>query len=203
MSGQIAALLLAAGRSRRMGAGSLKQLLPYGERTAVRRCVESLREGGVERIVAVVSPRADLRAAFDGLPVRLAVNADPESDMRASVHVGLAALESDTGAVLICLADHPLVRAATIRALAAEHAAHPAAILAPAFRGRRGHPVLFPREALDGIKAGLTLREARDLWPGGVRQVPVADEGVVIDVDTPEEYARAVALAEREDGTHG
>ncbi len=185
-----------------MGA-RLKQLLPYGERTAVRRCVETIREGGIERIVAVVSPREDLRAAFAGLPVRLVVNADPESDMRSSVRVGLETLDEDAEAVLICLADHPLVRAATIRALAAEHAAHPAAILAPAFRGRRGHPVLFPRKALDGIAAGLTLREARDLWPGGVREVPVADEGVSIDVDTPEEYARARAYAEREGGAHG
>jgi len=95
------------------------------------------------------------------------------------------------------------VRAATIRALAAEHAAHPGAVLAPAFRGRRGHPVLFPREALDGVAAGQTLREARDGWPGGVCQVDVDDEGVVTDVDTPEEYERAKAIAEREDGEGG
>lgn len=186
-----------------MGAGRLKQLLPYGDRTAVRRCVESLGAGGVGRIVAVVAPREDLRAAFDGLPVQLVANDDPDSDMRTSVQIGIAALGAAPAAVLICLADHPLVRAATIRALAAARAAHPDAILAPAFRGRRGHPVLFPREALGGIAAGLTLREARDCWPGGVRQVDVDDEGVVIDVDTPEEYERAKGLAEREGGVRG
>jgi len=186
-----------------MGAGRLKQLLPYGDRTAVRRCVETVRESGVERIVAVIAPREDLRAAFAGLPVRLVENPDAESDMRTSVQLGLRALGEETVAVLICLADHPLVRTATIRALAAEHAAHPAAILAPSFHGRRGHPVLFPREALDGIAAGLTLREARDRWPGGMRQVDVEDEGVVIDVDTPEEYERAKTLAERAGGAHG
>jgi len=203
MSEGIAALLLAAGRSRRMGAGRLKQLLPYGDRTAVRRCVETIREGGVERIVAVIAPREELRAAFAGLSARLVENPDPESDMRTSVHLGLGALGLDAGAVLICLADHPLVRAATIRALAAEHAAHPGGILVPAFLGRRGHPVLFPRAALAGIGAGLTLREARDAWPGGVREVGVDDEGVAIDVDTPEEYERARALAEREEAAHG
>lgn len=203
MSGRIAALLLAAGRSRRMGAGRLKQLLPYGDRTAVRRCVESIREGGFDRIVAVLAPREDLRAAFGGLPVRLVTNADPESDMRTSVQLGLGAIGEEVDAVLICLADHPLVRAATIRKLAAEHAARPGAILAPAFCGRRGHPVLFPRAALDGIAAGLTLRAVRDGWPGGVRQVDVADEGVVIDVDTPEEYERAKEIAARENREHG
>ena len=186
-----------------MGAGRLKQLFPYGDRTAVRRCVESLREGGVERIVAVIAPREDLRAAFVGLPARLVPNPDPESDMRASVQLGLGALGDEADAVLICLADHPLVRAATIRALYVAHAARPDAILAPAFHGRRGHPVLFPREALGGIAAGLTLREARDCWHGGVRQVEVDDEGVVTDVDTPEEYERAKALAEREGGANG
>jgi CTP:molybdopterin cytidylyltransferase MocA len=186
-----------------MGAGRLKQLLPYGDRTAVRRCAETLREGGVDRIVAVIAPRGDLRAAFAGLPVHLMENADPESDMRASVQIGLGALGGEDDAILICLADHPLVRAATIRALAAEHCAHPGAIIAPGFRGRRGHPVLFPREALDGIAAGLTLREARDGWHGGVRQVDVDDEGVVIDVDTPEEYERARTFAEREDEARG
>jgi CTP:molybdopterin cytidylyltransferase MocA len=63
--------------------------------------------------------------------------------------------------------------------------------------------VLFPRAALDGIAAGLTLRAVRDGWPGGVRQVDVADEGVVIDVDTPEEYQRAKGIAELEDTRHG
>jgi CTP:molybdopterin cytidylyltransferase MocA len=203
MSEGIAALLLAAGRSRRMGAGRLKQLLPYGDRTAVRRCVDSLREAGVERVVAVVAPREELRAAFAGLSARLVENPDPESDMRTSVHLGLGALGADAGAVLICLADHPLVRPATIRALAAEHAAHPGTILAPAWRGRRGHPVLFPRAALNGVAAGLTLREARDAWPGGVREVGVDDEGVVVDVDTPQDYARARALAEREVAARG
>jgi CTP:molybdopterin cytidylyltransferase MocA len=203
MSGRIAALLLAAGRSRRMGGGRLKQLLPYGDRTAVRLCVESVHEAGVERIVAVIAPREDLRAALEGLPVRLVENANPESDMRTSVLLGLGALDALTDVVLICLADHPLVRAATIRKLAGEHAARPEAILAPAFRGRRGHPVLFPRKALDGVAAGLTLREARDGWCGGVRQLDVDDEGVVIDVDTPEDYERAKALAEREGGSHG
>ena len=203
MSGRIAALLLAAGRSRRMGGGRLKQLLPYGDRTAVRRCVESIRLAGVERIVAVIASREDLRAAFGGLPVQLVSNPDPESDMRASVQLGLGALGGEDGAVLICLADHPLVHATTVRALVAAHAARPDAILAPAFRGRRGHPVLFPREALDGVAAGQTLREARDGWPGGVCQVDVDDEGVVTDVDTPEEYERAKTFAEREDGAHG
>jgi molybdenum cofactor cytidylyltransferase len=203
MSGRIAALLLAAGRSRRMGAGRLKQLLPYGDRTAVRRCVESIREGGVELVAAVVAPREDLRAAFDGLPVRLVENPDPESELRTSVHLGLGALDGDGDAILICLADHPLVCAATIRALVAEHDAHPEAILAPAFRGRRGHPVLFPRAALGGVAAGLTLRQARDAWPAGVRQVEVDDEGVVIDVDTPAEYERARTLAEREGEARG
>jgi molybdenum cofactor cytidylyltransferase len=158
-----------------------------------------IRAGGIGEVVAVIAPRADLRAAFAGLSARLVENPDPESDMRESVRLGLGALDMGAGAVLVCLADHPLVRAATIRALTAEHAAHPRAILAPAFRGRRGHPVLFPRAALAGIGAGLTLREARDAWPGGVRDVDIEDEGVAIDVDTPEQYERARAIAERED----
>jgi CTP:molybdopterin cytidylyltransferase MocA len=60
--------------------------------------------------------------------------------------------------------------------------------------------VLFPRAALRGVAAGLTLREARERWDGGFRQVAVDDEGVVIDVDTPEQYERAKALAGREGG---
>ena len=62
--------------------------------------------------------------------------------------------------------------------------------------------MLFPRKALDGIAAGLTLREARDGWPGGVRQLDVDDEGVAIDVDTPEDYERAKGLMDGEDGAH-
>jgi CTP:molybdopterin cytidylyltransferase MocA len=63
--------------------------------------------------------------------------------------------------------------------------------------------VLFPRAALGGVAAGLTLREARDGWPAGVRQIDVDDEGVAIDVDTPADYERAKAFAEREAGALG
>ena len=92
--------------------------------------------------------------AFEGLRCSSSRTPTPRATCATSVQIGLEALGADPAAVLICLADHPLVRPETIRALASEHAARPAAILAPAWRGRRGHPVLFPREALDGDRRG-------------------------------------------------
>src|SRR5919198_358687 len=90
----IAAVLLAAGRSRRMGA--FKPLLPFGGVSVVEACVESLREAGVREVVVVVGHRAEeVRAALDGLPfVRFAVNDQPGSEMGVSIARGVEAVSA-------------------------------------------------------------------------------------------------------------
>ncbi len=170
--------------------GRTKQLLPLGDKPAVRHCLDSLMEAGVREIVVVINACGNgLAGHLRGLPVAVAVNENADSDMAESVRTGIKRLRKSSSAVLICLSDHPLVAPETIETIAYEHQTSPNAIIIPEYHGRRGHPSLFPRRILDTIFSGITLRDIVRKDPNRVRLVPVQDEGVVLDMDTPEDYA--------------
>jgi CTP:molybdopterin cytidylyltransferase MocA len=172
--------------------GTAKQLLPLGPKPAIRHCLDSVVSAGVRDIVVVLGVvHDDIEAAVRGLPVRTAVNSDPQSDMAGSVRTGLGAIDPAATAVLICLSDHPLVSAGTIAAIVRSHSEHADSIIIPRYQGRRGHPTLFPRAAIEHVVRGATLRDVIAARAGQVSLVDVDDEGVVQDMDTPEDYARA------------
>lgn len=189
----IAAIVLAAGASRRMG--SPKALLPIGGSTFVARVCRTLREGGVARVVVVT--RADLAAAVReavGPDAVVAVNQHPDNGMLSSIHVGLAAV-GDADAVLLAMVDHPLVRPDTVRDLIARHAADPHRIILPVRAGRRGHPVLFPAACFDELRAAPADQGARAVvWRDAARvlEVPVDDAGPFTDLNRPEDCRRAL-----------
>jgi molybdenum cofactor cytidylyltransferase len=185
----VSVILLAAGRSQRMGAK--KQLLPIQGRPALVRCLESLREAQAAEIVLVVNPEAgDILDAAKDFPVRVAVNEMPESDMAASVKTGLACIDRDATGVLVCLCDHPLVRPITLDAIVSAHVRMPDAIIIPVYRGRKGHPTLFPRSLLEELGTGATLRDIIGHHHAKISFLNVDDEGVILDMDTPEDYRR-------------
>src|SRR5512139_179284 len=150
METRVSAIVLAAGRSQRMGA--LKPLLPVRGRPAVVRCLECLRDSQVADIVLVVNPEggAIVEAAGE-FPVRVAVNELPGSDMAGSVKAGLPLVDCDATGVLVCLCDHPLVSPETIASMTSAHSRMPGAIVIPAWHGRKGHPTLFPRLLLEDL----------------------------------------------------
>jgi CTP:molybdopterin cytidylyltransferase MocA len=90
--------------------------------------------------------------------------------------------------VLICLVDHPLVSVQTIKTLVQEHNSDAGSIIIPLYKGKRGHPTLFPGKAIEGVFSGKTLRDVIAGHGGIVRTVEVDDEGIVLDMDTPQEY---------------
>ncbi|HEY6007481.1 MAG TPA: NTP transferase domain-containing protein, partial [Geobacteraceae bacterium] len=120
-------------------------------------------------------------------------NPAPGSDMAASVRAGLAALGPDSAYVFVALCDHPLVTARTLAAMGARQGE--GEIVIPVCSGRKGHPTLFPRVILADIGRLATLREVIACHRERVRFLDVTDEGVVLDMDTPEDYERLVALA--------
>ena len=192
---QVSALLLAAGSSRRMGV--CKQLLQLADRPAVAHCIDTLVAAGIGEVVVVVGSRGDaVAAAVAGYPVTVAVNVGEECEMADSVRTGLAHLTAEASAVLVALADHPLVRPDTVRSLAELHREEPDAIIIPVHDGAKGHPTLFPRAVIAEIGTHLTLRALIARHREKVRLVPVADEGVVMDMDVWEDY---LAVAERFD----
>ena len=186
---QVSAILLAAGSSRRMG--RLKQLLSLGSKTVIRHCLDTLLLSGIKDIVMVVGVGGEeIVNAVYGLPVRVARNPDPESEMAESVRVGLRAVNTESSGIIVCLSDHPLVKAETLVTLIQKHREDHERIIVPQLNGRKGHPTLFPRPVIVEIFDGLTLRDIVHRTPARIREVDVPDEGILFDMDTIPDYQR-------------
>jgi len=195
VSGRVAAILLAAGRSRRMG--SCKQLLPLGDSTVIKRCIGALVTGGAGEVVVVVSEKgSDVAEAVRAYPVRVVVNPEPEGDMASSVRAGRDALTAEVSGVIVSLCDYPLVAEGTITSLITEHGVSPGRIIIPCYQERRGHPLLFPRTILNELATEMILRDLVRREPNRIRFLDVDDPGVLIDMDTPEDYHRICNMIE-------
>ena len=185
----IVAILLAAGRSRRMGA--FKPLLPFGGRTVVEACVGNLLEGGASEVVVVVGHRAEeMRGALAQLPVRIAFNPDPESKMGASIACGASIVPAEAEAILISLVDHPAVPPEVIRTLIDAWRESGAHLLVPEHAGRGGHPVLVDaalRERLLHLDSERGLRALFDNR-SEVARVHVQSPYIARDMDTWDDY---------------
>jgi molybdenum cofactor cytidylyltransferase len=187
MQTRIAALLLAAGLSRRMGTS--KQLLPLADKPVIHHCLDSLLASPARPVVVVLGPGGEpVQEAIAAFPVTIAWNREPEADMAGSVRAGLAMLPPDCTGVLIQLVDHPLVTPATVQAICAAHVATPQAIIIPTCNNRQGHPTLFPRAILDELTSTNTLRDVVKRDATRVLRLPVEDEGIFLDMDTPADY---------------
>jgi len=171
--------------------GTLKQLLPFPDRPAIVCCLQSILDAGIDDVVVVVGPDSqELVRAIKGFPLTITMNLLPESDMSQSVRTGFQAISAASSGVFICPCDHPLVKPDTYSAIAGLHHRWPDTIIIPVFNGRRGHPTLFPRHILEDIAVKPSLRAVMDSHQRWVMVRPVTDEGVVLDMDTPEDYRR-------------
>jgi molybdenum cofactor cytidylyltransferase len=192
----IAALILAAGRSSRMGRA--KALLPAGPgETFLSKLTRAMRDGGADYTLVIGRPEAsDVRAEVEkpGGGARFIVNPDPDRGQLSSLIAGLdAASDSGTQAVLVALVDMPLVRAETVARVLQVFAATGAPIVRASFEGRHGHPVVFARSLFDELRRADPAIGAKDVLRAHAHEivdVAVADVGAVEDVDVPEDYVR-------------
>jgi molybdenum cofactor cytidylyltransferase len=187
----ISAILLAAGRSRRMGA--FKPLLPFGDATVLECCIRNLRAAEVEEIVVVTGHRAeDIRESVKALDVNFAVNPEPDSEMGASIARGVEAVSPTSKGLIIALVDHPAVPAETIQLLIDEWR-RGARLVQPEYEGRGGHPVLIDlayRNELLALDPERGLRAIFAAHRDEVRRVPVTTPYIARDMDTWEDYQR-------------
>jgi len=181
---QIAAIVLAAGQSKR--AGPINKLLsPIDGRIMVRAVVETLTALPINPVVVVTGFEApEVAAALSECRVTFAYNPDFADGMGSSIGCGIAALPDGVDGALICLGDMPHVTAGTIRQLIEALEDH--GICVPAVAGRRGNPVLFAKsyftalKSIDGDRGGKKIMDAN---PDRVLEVAVGDEGIFIDHD--------------------
>src|ERR1051325_5866744 len=187
----VAAVLLAAGQSRRMGA--FKPLLPFGRRSVVETCVANLLEAGAREVVVVVGHRGlEAPAALAReTRVRFAVNDVEGSESGLSVARGVEAVSDGAEAVLVALVDQPAVPPGAIRSLIEARARTGARIVAPEWRGRGGHPVLLDlslREEILSVVPEKGLRALFDAHGAEVLRVPADSPFVARDMDTWDDY---------------
>ena len=187
----IAAIVLAAGLSRRMGRAKL--LMPVGGRAIIRYVVESVLAGGVDSVWVVTGPDVEpIEAALAGFEVQIVVNPAPEEGQAGSVRTGIAALPPSVDAVLIALGDQPSLAPSIIPALLAARRASPKLIVAPRYRDGQGNPVLFKREIFPELLRLTGVLGARPI----IQKEPARVEWVDLDlpmppdVDTPDDYER-------------
>ena len=188
---RVGAVVPAAGRSRRMGAE--KVVLPFGWSTMLGTVLEKLNGAGVSGVAVVL--RADLpqaRRIAEAAGARVRINPDPDDEMLVSIRLGVEMLLPDADALFVWPADHPAVDPATLRRLL-DAAARDTALL-PVYAGRRGHPALVGADLLAGIGDIPPNEGLRWLWrdrADAVREIEVADPGVIENLDDPEAYRSA------------
>jgi molybdenum cofactor cytidylyltransferase len=159
----------------------------------VVRAVDALLASSARPVLVVTGHQAEaVRAALAGRDVETVDNPRHAEGMASSLRAGVAALPPGVAGALVCLADMPRVRAEHVGALLeAFDPDRGGSICVPVHAGRRGHPVLFAARhfaellQLSGDRGARALLEAR---PDVVREVPVDDDGVLVDIDTPEEF---------------
>lgn len=158
----------------------------------VRHVVDILSLPGVQDVIVVVPPSRDAyNELLAGSGARTVVNDAPEAGMSRSLHVGLNAVTNETQAVLVALADQPTIDRGVVDAILRAWRAGDTPIVAPSYRGERGHPVLLSAEIFPELRQVVGDRGARDVIerdPRRVKLVPV-DAEMPRDVDTPADLA--------------
>jgi molybdenum cofactor cytidylyltransferase len=188
--------------------GTPKALLPDADgRPFVARIVRTFAAAGLDRLVVVTGAQheaivAALSADGAAASVSCVRNPDPARGQISSLWVGMdavmdAVMDASSrprlDALLMTLVDVPMVRTSTVRAVVDAWRASQAPIVRPAIGDRHGHPVLFDRAVFDELRRAPLDEGAKAVvhaYAGRVVNVPVDDEGCLIDVDTPADYAR-------------
>ena len=191
----IAALLLAAGSSRRMGRPKL--LLDWGGRPLIRRAVEQAQASRVDDVVVVAGPnRAEIERALAGTRARLVDNPDHLSGMASSLRAGLRALGPQVEAVVVLLGDQPFQGTEVVDRLIETYRASGRPIVVPVYAGRRGNPVLFDRSLFAELAEQQGDQGGRDVVradPDRVATVSFDSERLQMDLDTWDDYVAARA----------
>jgi molybdenum cofactor cytidylyltransferase len=198
---RVAAVVLAAGRSTRMGAIN-KMLAEIGGKPLVRIAVEQAIASRAKPVIVVTGHQHEkVEAALKDLPVRLVRNPDYAEGLGTSLKTGIAAVPENADGAIVCLGDMPQVDAALIdRLVGAFDPERGALVIVPSIIGRRGNPVVWSRRFfhdLMSIQGDIGARHLIGAYAEAVVEIPVVGAAALIDVDTPESLSAVKAEIER------
>ena len=189
----VAAVVLAAGMSRRMG--QPKMILPWGETTVIGQVVFALHQAGVSEIVVVTGGDRELvEKALLGQDVRTVFNAHYQQDhMLLSLQVGLQNLSEQIAAALVVIGDQPYIESGLVRKLIELYRSGKSQLIAPSYQRRRGHPWLAANSLWPDLisqKPPTTLREWLQKHASAIEYLNVQSDLILRDLDTPADYLR-------------
>lgn len=190
------AIILAAGSSRRMG--DQKLLLPYGQSTIIETVVDNVLNSYLDHVMMVLGPnQEEIKQALKQKPVQYCYNSEHEKGMLSSVICGVRALPTDAQSTLIFLGDQPGIPPEVTNRVMDAYNEELYGIVIPVHDHRRGHPLLVDmkyRKTLEQLDLEEGLRSLRHHFPGDVLEVEVDEPGILVDIDTREDYQKALRL---------
>ena len=192
----IAAVVLSAGESSRMGRP--KALLPIEGETFIGRIVASLKHTQVGKIIVVLGHNADqLAAAIGPLPVEILINPNYQLGQLSSLQVAVRTLlpDPDCDGMLVHLVDHPYIDASLVDRMIRQFYESKKDIVVPRCRGKRGHPVLFSRRLFGALLDAPMDQGAKavvNAHGDATLEMETDEEGITVDIDTPELYRQHV-----------
>jgi len=189
----ITAIILAAGKSKRMG--QPKMLLPWGEATVISHVISVFQNAGVEDILVVTGgAKEEVENAISRHNVRAIYNKHfSNGEMLSSIQCGLRALTRQTQAVLIGLGDQPQVQERSVQLVCKKFIDSKASIIVPSYNMRRGHPWLITRPLWDNLlnlESPHTPRDFLNAHSDNIQYVNINSSDILADLDTPEDYQR-------------
>ena len=190
----VAAIVLAAGQSRRMGKQN-KLLAEIDGVPMVVRTVNAIHQSTVSSITVVLGHEAKaVEAVLAGRDLQFVLNPDFAGGLSTSLKRGLSVMPPDVDAALICLGDMPRISSVEIERLIAAFAPNEGHVICvPTHNGKRGNPVLLGRRffaEIQDIGGDVGAKYLIGAYPELVQEVEMADDAVLLDIDTPEALAR-------------
>ena len=183
----ISAIVLAAGKSTRMG--QPKMLMPWGNTTVLGKVIVTLQAAGIEDITLVTNSVTAAQITNYKLPITLNDN----GEMLESIQLGLQAQKLSAQATLICLGDQPQVEVSSVRNVCNVFREHKSSIVVPSYQMRRGHPWLIARKLWDEVlqmRAPESMRDFLNVHKDDIFYVELDTPSILMDLDTPADYLK-------------
>ncbi len=186
----INAIILAAGRSKRMG--KPKPLLRFNDQTFLEQIISVLKHSDVDRITVVLGAEADtIRKSVDLTGTNIVINQDYQRGQLSSLTAGIKESPEDTEAILICLVDNPFITEEVVNKIVQTFKETNNPIIVPVFEKERGHPTLFSRSLFNELLSAPEEKGARHVLYSNedkVLELEVSERGISIGIDTPDDY---------------
>jgi molybdenum cofactor cytidylyltransferase len=194
LSNKIIGIILAAGESSRMG--SPKALLKIKGKTFLQHLIDAIRRAGLENIFVVIGHGAEnIRSKFSGHAVQFITNENYQKGQLSSIQTAIKNIPGEVDALLICPVDRPMVSSGLIHKLTSKFIKTKSPIVIPIYDAKRGHPIIFSSSLFPELmRAPIDVGARAVVWAhhNEVVEVPTNEEGILINIDTPELYEKYI-----------